>query len=131
MIIGAHAVITSTRPEADVAFFREVLKLPSTDDGGYVIFGLPPAEVSLHEADQNDKHELFLMCKDIKAFVAAMTKRGIACAAIQDQGWGILSSLTLPGGGKLSVYQPRHKRPGSAKSKPKAKAASKGKKRRK
>ena len=121
MIIGAHAVITSKRPEADVAFFRDVLKLPSTDDGGYVIFGLPPAEVSVHEADKNDKHELFLMCKDVRAFVAAMGKRGVACGAIQDQGWGVLTSLTLPGGGKLAVYQPRHKRPGSAKSKPKKK----------
>jgi len=130
MIIGAHAVITSISPQADVAFFRDVLELPTADDGGYVIFGLPPAEVSVHEADRNDKHELFLMCKDVKAFVAAMAQRGVACAAIQDQGWGILTSLTLPGGGKLAVYQPRHKRPGSAKRKPKSKV-SKGKKRRK
>jgi hypothetical protein len=94
-----------------------------------VIFGLPPAEVSVHEADKNDKHELFLMCKDVQAFVAAMAKRGVACAAIQDQGWGVLTSLTLPGGGKLAVYQPRHKHPGAAKKG--KKAASKGKKRRK
>ena len=126
MIIGAHAAITSARPQADIAFFRDVLKLPSVDDGGYMIFGLPPAEVSLHEADTNDKHELFLMCKDVKAFVAEMAKRGVACAAVQDQGWGVLTSLTLPGGGKLSVYQPRHKRPGARKAR--LKAAPKGKK---
>jgi hypothetical protein len=127
MIIGAHAVITSARPQADIAFFRDVLKLPSVDDGGYVIFGLPPSEVSLHEADTNDKHELFLMCKDVRAFVAEMAKRGVACAAVQDQGWGALTSLTLPGGGKLSVYQPRHKRPGARKAR--LKAAAHGKKR--
>jgi hypothetical protein len=117
MIIGAHAVITSTSPQADVAFFRDVLKLKNINDGGYMIFALPPAEVSVHEADKNDKHELFLQCKDVLAFVAGMAKRGIACSAVQDQGWGILTSLTLPGGGKIAVYQPRHKRAGAAKSK--------------
>jgi hypothetical protein len=28
-----------------------------------------------------------------------------------NQGWGMLTQLTLPGGGKLGVYQPRHGRP--------------------
>ena len=74
---GAHAVITSARPQTDIAFFRDVLKLPSVDDGGYVIFSLPSAEVSLHEADTSDRHELFLMCSDVKAFIAEMAKRGI------------------------------------------------------
>jgi hypothetical protein len=127
MIIGTHTVITSARPQADIAFFREVLKLPSAADGGYVIFGLPPAEVSLHEGDTNDKHELFLMCKDVKAFVAEMAKSGVACPAVQDQGWGVLTSLALPGGSKLSVYQPRHKRPGARKARLKAAAKSKRK----
>jgi hypothetical protein len=30
MIIGAHAVITSISPQADVAFFRDVLELPTS-----------------------------------------------------------------------------------------------------
>lgn len=111
MIIGAHCVVTSTNPEADLALLRDLLKSPSVDDGGYVICGLPPAEVSVHSSDRNDKHELFLMCDDVKAFVADMGKRGIACGPVEDQGWGVLTQLTLPGGGKLGVYQPRHKRP--------------------
>jgi hypothetical protein len=119
MIIGAHCVISSASPEVDVGFFREVLKLPSVNDGGYVIFGLPPAEVSIHDADKSGAQEIFLMCDDVKAFVAEMAKRNVACAPVQDQGWGILTQLTLPGGGKLAVYQPRHKRPGKAKSKAK------------
>jgi hypothetical protein len=128
MIIGAHAVVSSVNPDADLAFFRDVLKLPSVSDGGYVICGLPPAELSVHEATTNDKHELFLMCKDVKAFVSQMAKHGVACAAIQDQGWGVLTSLTLPGGGKLAVYQPRHKRPVARKAKPTAVAKRKKKK---
>jgi hypothetical protein len=119
MIIGAHCVLSSTSPEVDVAFFRDVLKLPSVNDGGYVIFGLPPAEVSLHEGEKSGAQELFLMCDDVKAFVADMAKRNVRCAPVQDQGWGVLTQLTLPGGGKLSVYEPRHKRPGKPKGKTK------------
>ena len=110
MLIGAHCVLSSTNAEADLAFFRDVLKLSSVSDGGYVIFGLPPAEMSVHPADTSSQ-ALFLMCKDVKAFVQAMKKAGIACGPIDDQGWGMLTKLTLPGGGKLNVYQPRHKRP--------------------
>ena len=111
MIIGAHTVITSTNPGADHAFFRDVLKLPYVDDGGYLIFGVRPAEISVHQADKNDVHQLHLQCDDVKAFVADMKKRRVACSAVEDQGWGLLTQVTLPGGGKLGVYQPRHARP--------------------
>ena len=57
--------------------------------------------------------ELYLMCEEIEAFVAEMGRRGIECDEVQDQGWGLLSTITLPGGGKLGVYQPRHARPES------------------
>jgi hypothetical protein len=112
MIIGAHSIIYSTNPEADRAFLRDVLKLPNVDvGGGWLIFGLPPAEVAVHPSDKNNVHELYLMCDDVEAFVAEMTKRNIACAPVQNQGWGLLTRLTLPGGGELGVYQPRHARP--------------------
>jgi hypothetical protein len=112
MIIGAHAVIYSTNPEADRAFFRDVLQLPNVDvGGGWLIFALPPAEVAVHPSDRNDVHELYLMCDDIEALVGQMNKRGIECAPVQDQGWGLLTQITLPGGGKLGAYQPRHARP--------------------
>ena len=111
MISGAHAVITSKKPEADHAFLRDVLKLPHAGDGGYVIYALPPAELSVHEGPKNGVHQLFLTCDDIKAFVAGMKKRNIKCSAVKDQGWGLLTELTLPGGGKLAVYEPRHHHP--------------------
>jgi hypothetical protein len=69
MISGAHLVISSKNPERDHAFLRDVVKLPHVSDGGYVIFGLPASELSVHKADRNDKHELFLMCEDVKAFI--------------------------------------------------------------
>lgn len=112
MIIGAHSILYSARPEADRAFLRDVLKLPSVDVGeGWLIFGLPPAEVAVHPSELNDVHEFYLMCDDVEAFIADMTKRGIGCAPAQNLGWGILTHVTLPGGGKLGIYQPRHARP--------------------
>ena len=112
MLIGAHSIIYSTNPDADRAFLRDVLRLPNVDVGeGWLIFGVPPAEVAVHPSDTNDRHEFYLMCDDLVAFVAAMKTHKIACGPVQDQGWGVLTQLTLPGGGKLGIYQPRHTRP--------------------
>src|SRR5436190_4324906 len=112
MIIGAHSVIYSTDAEADRAFLRDVLKLTNVDVGhGWLIFGLPLAEVAVHPCEKNDLHEFYLMCDDVDAFTAEMKKSRIACGPVRNLGWGLLSQLTLPGGGKLGVYQPRHARP--------------------
>ena len=112
MIIGAHSIIYSTNPDADRAFLRDVIKLTSVDvGGGWLIFGLPPAEVAVHPSGEDDVHEFYLMCDDVHALVAEMNRQGIKCGAVEDQGWGILTHVVLPGGGKLGVYQPRHARP--------------------
>jgi hypothetical protein len=112
LITGAHSIIYSTDADADRAFLRDVLNLPSVDVGrGWLIFGLPPAEVAVHPGEENNVHEFYLMCDDVDALVGEMKKRGIACEPVQDQGWGRLTQLTLPGGGKLGVYEPRHARP--------------------
>jgi hypothetical protein len=112
MIVGAHTIIYSTDAEADRRFLREVLKMPHVDVGeGWLIFGLPPAEVAVHPSQSNDVHELYLMCADVDAFVDAMRGHGIPCSAVRDEGWGLLTSLTLPGGGRLGVYQAQHARP--------------------
>lgn len=112
MIIGAHSIVYSKNPEADRAFLRDVLGLPHVDVGdGWLVFGLPPAEVAVHPADQNDVHELYLMADDIRGLVADMAKRGIACTSPRSLGWGVLTQLSLPGGGRLGVYEPHHARP--------------------
>jgi hypothetical protein len=112
MIIGAHSIIYSTSPEADRTFLRDVLKFANVDAGdGWLIFGLPPAEVAVHPSEKNDVHELYLMCDDVEAFVVEMKKQNIDCGPVHDRGWGLLTQLTLPGGGKLGIYQPRHERP--------------------
>ena len=112
MLIGAHSIIYSTSPEADRAFLRDVLRLPNVDvGGGWLIFGLPPAEVAVHPSNEDGVHEFYLMCDDVGALVAEMKNRNIDCDAVQNQGWGLITHVTLPGGGKLGIYQPRHARP--------------------
>jgi hypothetical protein len=119
MLTGAHSIIYSTNPEADRAFLRDVFKLPFTDAGdGWLIFGLPPAEVAIHPSEQNDIQELYLICDDIKEFVARMNKEKIPCSKVENQSWGLLTHLTMPGGGKLGVYEPRHPRPKQRKQQP-------------
>ncbi len=112
MIIGAHSIIYSTNAEADRAFLRDVLRLNHVDVGdGWLIFGLPPAEVAVHPSSNNDVHEFYLMCDDVHGLVAEMQLHGISCAAVEDLGWGVRTHVMLPGGGQLGIYQPRHARP--------------------
>ena len=112
MFIGAHSIIYSASPDADRAFLRDVLKLTNVDvGGGWLIFGLPPAEVAVHPSNKNDVHEFYLMCDDVEALIREMKKHNIACGPVQNQGWGLLTQVTLPGGGRLGIYQPRHARP--------------------
>ena len=110
-IIGAHSIIYSKNAEADRAFFRDVLRFPFVDvHEGWLIFGLPPAEVAVHPGE-NDEHEFYLMCDDINAFVAEMKAKNVECSDLHQQPWGMLVQIRLPGGGKVGVYQPRHARP--------------------
>lgn len=112
MLIGAHAIIYSKDPEADRQFFRSVLELTNVDVGhGWLIFGLPPAELAVHPSEKNDVHELYLMCDSVEDFIAEMNTHQITCEPVHNAGWGLLTRILLPGGGKLGVYQPQHARP--------------------
>jgi len=109
MISGAHVIIYSADAEADRAFFRDVLRLKAVDAGqGWLIFALPPSEVACHPAEHGTGHELYLMCDDVAATVKQLAAHKVPCTPVADRGWGLLTELTLPGGGKLGLYQPRH-----------------------
>ena len=119
MIIGAHVMLQSTNDKADMAFLTDVLKLPSINaGGGYMIYGIPPAEMSIHGSDRNDVHQLYFMCENIAAFTGDMTRHGIPFSTPVRRSWGTATEITLPGGGKLGVYQPHHTRPEPAGAKP-------------
>jgi hypothetical protein len=109
MLTGMHAVIYSRDAAADRAFFKDVLGFSSVDAGdGWLIFAMPPAEVAFHPAEGGDRHLVYLMCDDVTTEAARLAERGVDCAPVSDQGWGLLTSIRLPGGGELSLYEPRH-----------------------
>ena len=110
--IGAHTIIGSSDPEADRAFFRDVLGLESVDaGGGWLIFALPPAEVAIHPG-KNGQHELYLMCTNLEAVLHELEAKGVAMKMpVSDQPWGRIASIALPGGSELAIYEPRHPSP--------------------
>ena len=116
MITGVHAIIFTSEPEGVRALFRDVLGLSSVDaGGGWLIFALPPAELAAHPADDAGRHELYLMCDDVHATVAELEAKGVTFAGgISDEGFGLMTALELPGGGRLGLYQPKHPSPLSA-----------------
>ena len=109
MIYGAHVIVYSQDAEADRGFFRDVLGFTSVDAGhGWLIFALPPAEAAFHPAEENDRHELYFMCDDLRAEMSALKKKGVACSDIHNERWGSITKISLPGGGKIGLYQPKH-----------------------
>ena len=109
MISGAHIILYSKDAEADRRFFRDVLGFKSVDAGhGWLIFALPPAEAAFHPAEESGAHELYLMCDDVKAEIAALASKGVQCSQIDEQRWGSITTISMPGGGKLGLYQPKH-----------------------
>jgi predicted enzyme related to lactoylglutathione lyase len=112
MLSAVHMLLYSRDPDADRAFLRDVLGWPHVDAGGpepgWLIFKTPPGEVAVHPTDGAPTTELHLMCEDIAATVAELRAAGAAVTDPENRGWGISAELTLPGGGTLGVYQPRH-----------------------
>jgi catechol 2,3-dioxygenase-like lactoylglutathione lyase family enzyme len=109
MIFGAHLIVYSKDAEADRAFLRDVLGFPFVDIGhGWLIFALPPAEVAVHPAEDNGRHELYFMCDDLKAEIVALQEKGASCSDVHEERWGSITMIKLPGGGEVGLYQPRH-----------------------
>ena len=109
MIDGAHVIVYSRDPAADRAFLRDVVGFGHVDAGdGWLVFALPPAELAVHPAETNDAHELYFMCADIRAEMAALESRGARCEELRVASWGMFTRIPLPGGGSVGLYQPRH-----------------------
>ena len=111
MITGIHAILYS--PDADKirAFLRDVLGFNSVDAGhGWLIFAAPPAELAAHPTEQNEKphHELYLMCDNLSATMKDLESKGVKCGAVTEARWGSITSIHIPGGGELGLYQPKH-----------------------
>jgi hypothetical protein len=112
MISGAHVMIFTQDEAADRAFLRDVLEIPCIDSGGgWLIFKLPPTELGVHAHEQNDLHELYLICDDLDATIAALGAKNVTCGEVMTADWGRSTSVPLPGGGKIGLYQAYHARP--------------------
>jgi len=108
-IIGLHALMYVNQDEETRRFFRDVLGFRSVDAGrGWLIFAMPPAELAMHPVEGEPYHEFYLMCDDIEATVADLRSKGVETQPIQEQRWGRVTQIALPGGGALGMYQPRH-----------------------
>ena len=119
MLTGAHILLYTGNPEADRAFFRDVLNFPWVDAGeGWLIFALPPAEAGLHPTMGNDKQAhggrellgavLYLMCDDLQSTIQSLEARNVRCSPPENEPWGVKTTVILPSGGEIGLYQPTH-----------------------
>ncbi|MGZ4733377.1 MAG: VOC family protein [Terriglobales bacterium] len=118
-IIGAHVLLYSDNPEADRAFFRDILNFPAVDaGGGWLIFALPPAEVGIHPTDGEGGQShggrkllgsvLYLMCDNLPTVMKSLRAKGVTCSPAEEEDWGIKTTIQLPSGGEIGLYQPTH-----------------------
>jgi catechol 2,3-dioxygenase-like lactoylglutathione lyase family enzyme len=119
MIDGVHFLLYSRDADADRRFVADVLGFHSVDVGhGWLIFALPPSELAVHPSTANfvqrhADHEVigavvYLMCRDLGATIEALQKKGVATTEIEEENWGLRTTIKLPGGSELGLYQPTH-----------------------
>lgn len=108
MITAVHTLVYADDAEAARAFFRDVLGWPHVDaGGGWLIFRTGPSELGVHPGPAH--HEISLMCDDIEATVAELTAKGaVFTRDVRDDGFGLTTSIAVPGAGEMLLYQPRH-----------------------
>jgi hypothetical protein len=120
VIIGSHFLLYSEDAERDRAFLRDVLKFPCIDAGeGWLIFALSPAEAGIHPLEGEPKKKrgdarfldavLYLMSDDLDAEIASLKRQKVKCSKPETAPWGRVTTIPLPSGGKIGLYQPRHK----------------------
>jgi hypothetical protein len=117
-ITGAHVLLSSANPESDRVFFRDVLGFRTVDAGhGWLIFALPPAEAALHPMDNNRQTHapqsllgavLYLMCDDLQSLIESLQAKHVSCSAVEKAPWGMKTTISLPSGGTIGLYQPTH-----------------------
>ena len=108
MIFGSHFIVFSSDADADRSFLADVFGFEHVDaGGGWLIFGLPPAEAAVHPAEAPGS-ELYFMCDDLMAEMRTLAEKGARCSEVEEARWGSVTKIKLPGGGEVGLYQPRH-----------------------
>jgi len=110
MITGAHVILFT--PEADElrSVFRDALGWKHVDTGdGWLIFSLPPAELAAHPSEGSTEHRLYFTCDDLIATIDELRAKGVEIRGEpDDRGWGVATTMVLPGGVDVVLYEPRH-----------------------
>ena len=118
-ITGAHVLLYSDDPAADRAFFRDVLGFRAVDAGhGWLIFALPSAEAGIHPSDGESgqvhggrkllNSVLYLMCDNLPELMKSLEAKGVSCSPVEKEDWGTKTTVVLPSGGEIGIYQPSH-----------------------
>ena len=109
-VTGVHALLYTREAQALRELLRDVLGWPNVDaHDGWLIFALPPAELGVHPAEE-PHHEISLMCDDVDATVAELRAKGVEIRGDpEEQGFGTVVTMVLPGGVEMMLYQPRHR----------------------
>jgi predicted enzyme related to lactoylglutathione lyase len=119
MIHGAHFLLYSRDADADRQFLRDVVGLTGIDaGGGWLILALPPAEIAVHPATQSFAQRdggrellgavVYLMCDDVRATIKHLEGRGATTSEVHAEEWGLRTTVHLPSGGEIGLYQPSH-----------------------
>ena len=109
MIIGTHTLLFSPDPVRDREFLRDIFGFPHVDaGGGWLIFRVPPAEMGVHPVNGERQWEICFMTDDVRSEIERLSTLGCSFTPVVDQGYGLVTRMTLPGGARLDLYQPKH-----------------------
>lgn len=118
MIRGLHGMFYSPEAEELRAFLRDKLRFPFSDvGGGWLIFDMPEADLGCHPTGPGEAaagtHELSFYCDDIEGTMAELKGRGVEFLQdVEDQGYGLVTYFSMPGGVKVQLYEPRYEKGG-------------------
>lgn len=116
-IKGVHVLLHTPEAEALRATLRDGLGwhdyVENASSGeGWLIFALPPAELGVHPSDGATKHQVTFMCDDLRATVDELRAKGLEIRGEpREERFGVTTTLVLPGGVEVMLYEPRHESP--------------------
>src|SRR5262245_15517629 len=113
MIKGVHAMFYSSQADELRTFIKDKLGLPFTDVGqGWLIFDLAEGDVGCHPTEGSPPsatHDVSFYCDDLKQTVADLKERGVTFDdGMADHWYGFVTHVTMPGGVRVQIYQPKY-----------------------
>jgi len=116
MIKGVHTMFYSSEAEELRVFLRDKLGFNATDIGdGWLIFDVPEGDMGVHPSDETGKHgassgthDISFYCDNIEETVSELKSKGVEFKGeIEDQGYGLVTQMKVPGDFYIQLYQPK------------------------